>query len=413
MCLIMFKENAQGVFTNRHFKSMITRNQNGLGIMYIGDDNRVHVEKSVGTDKQKFQLWQKHKHRDSYAMHARLTTHGHTNLANCHPYKILSIDDGDARDLYMMHNGVLRDAPETDKTMSDTWHFVEYILKPIAKTNIELLWNNEEFQQWLQTTIKGSKLLFMRSPEEGIENNVLILNAEDGKEVDNCWLSNTYSTNETYTYNRPYHNGGKAVTNPPFRQQGQEVGSAGASGTTTTTASKQETTKTLAEEYAQAHKERAANHNYKGEGSSITEKAMREEAEKRGMSFQDYADEKEWLELLLEDERQKALERQQEEEKDPNKVLMFPLSQNMVEEPSQLLPILTLMKGQPSHEIKVWVKENLEDAADIILEFHKENTMSFEKIMAKLKDRNDIDECVDIIRHCASLLPSPRTSNTI
>lgn len=223
MCLIVLKEAKESKFTNRHFKAMITRNSQGLGVMYLNDKGRVEIDKSVGTPKQKFLLWQKHKHRDTYAMHARLTTHGLTNLDNCHPYKILSIDDGDGRDLYMMHNGVIRSAPETDKTMSDTWHFVQHILKPIVKNNIELLWDSDPFQQWLQEVIKGSKLLFMRSREKGISDNVLIINAADGKEVDGCWLSNTHSTTEHTTYRYSYVApsnvyGGNASNKDPFIQ---------------------------------------------------------------------------------------------------------------------------------------------------------------------------------------------------
>lgn len=200
MCLIAFKESSDGVFTNKNFRNMIRRNRHGLGIMWR-EDGRVKTEKTIGSEKDKFKLWSKHRDKDSYAMHARLTTHGLTNLANCHPYELLNIDNGDPIDLYMMHNGVISNAPETDKDMSDTWHFVEYILKPIAKANLEILWDNEQFQLWLQTKITGSKLLFMRSDD--VEHPVLILNHSAGTEKDGFWLSNTHSTDIVFAKHTP------------------------------------------------------------------------------------------------------------------------------------------------------------------------------------------------------------------
>jgi predicted glutamine amidotransferase len=138
MCLIAFKESHNGVFTNRQFKYMIARNPDGFGVMYR-EKGRVKVIKSLGSNSEKFQIFAKIRHKDFWAMHARIRTHGAIDETNCHPYKILSKDEGDAIDLYLMHNGTIAKAPTTDSTKSDTWHYVEHVLKPLVKADIKLL----------------------------------------------------------------------------------------------------------------------------------------------------------------------------------------------------------------------------------------------------------------------------------
>lgn len=193
MCLIVLKKGVEALFTEHQFRKMITANEDGLGIMYR-ENGRVLVEKSVGGDKAKFKLWRKHKDRKYYAMHSRLRTHGEINLDNCHPYEVLNIDKGDSIDLYMMHNGVIRNAPELDKKMSDTWNFIEAVIKPIAKANVDLLWENSAIQEMITSFIGGSKLLFMRSDKEP---HVLTFNEKAGDLITGCWLSNLHSTGDT------------------------------------------------------------------------------------------------------------------------------------------------------------------------------------------------------------------------
>lgn len=194
MCLIVSKIGKNATFSEEQFKRMISQNGHGLGIMYIEND-RIKVEKTVGTDAEKLALYKRHSKRTDYAMHARWKTHGNINVENCHPYKILDIDDGDAIDMYMMHNGVISAASDTDKSMSDTWNFVESVLKPIAKVNPDLVWNNTGIHELISEFIGGgSKLLFMRSDSK----ESLIFNEKAGNIFNGCWLSNA-NCNHTYT----------------------------------------------------------------------------------------------------------------------------------------------------------------------------------------------------------------------
>jgi len=212
MCLIVYKENEDAFFSNRQFKNMLKRNEDGLGIMWR-ENGRVKVAKSVGNNKDKFNMWKSIREQtDQYAMHARLKTHGEIDIENCHPYKVLDIDDGDPIDMYMMHNGTISNAPtDMDKDKSDTWHFVEATIKPLAKAGlIDLIWKDAAFQKWISGCIAHSKLLFMRSDD--VDNPVIIFNYEKGEELRGCWLSNVmcspmhnYRYDNNQNWNRNQH----------------------------------------------------------------------------------------------------------------------------------------------------------------------------------------------------------------
>lgn len=191
MCLIAYKPNEDATFTEEQFDRMIFQNSDGLGLMYRTVDNRIAVIKTMGSDKKKRAIYRKYKDISHYAMHARIRTHGETNMDNCHPYEILNKDKGDPIDLFLMHNGVITHAPNIDVKMSDTWNFIEGVLKPIAKANLDLIWNNKAIQKMLEEFIGYSKLLLMRSDD--VESPILILNEQKGSTVEGVWLSNTYS----------------------------------------------------------------------------------------------------------------------------------------------------------------------------------------------------------------------------
>ena len=353
MCLIVFKENTESTFSNKQFKSMIRRNRDGLGIMWR-ENGRVLVEKSVADERSKFALWHKHRDREQYAMHARLTTHGKTNEDNCHPYKVLSIDDGDAIDLYMMHNGVITNAPDVDKAMSDTWHFVEYIIKPIAKTNLPLLWDNDPFQQWLQKSIGASKLLFMRSDD--VQFPTLILNSSMGKEETGCWLSNTYSTDTAHSYYTP-KKAGLSHHNQNFTRK-----------TTTTTESS--TTGT----------------------TGITTIEPGPDYVKLGDQFKDA------FPNLVKAANGFFL---------PNRV-PFAVPEIKSEAPdAALVEIVSTLKGMSLHNIKEWIREDPDLCADVILALYEKNTMPYELIVQQIADDKGIEGIVDIIRHITSFNKAP------
>lgn len=354
MCLIVWKEGEEALFTNRQFKNMISRNSDGLGIMWR-EGGRVKVDKVLGSPKEKFKLFQKHRNKPYFAMHARLKTHGLINLDNCHPYEILNIDKGDSVDLYLMHNGVLSDVPDTKNNMSDTWHFVEYVIKPIAKANLDLLWNSAEFQTWLSKKLAGSKLLLMRSDTVEGQAPVLIFNEHAGTTESGCWLSNTYST-KTYHTNYNYHHvGGNAGNKAPFQ--------------------KQEGTLPRLQDLrtSQTHTQNTCKNKMHIMGDISETMDTTDEDKGKIIDFFRF--------------------------KGSNGPYSIIPDEN-------LYKVVLTLQGQPLYQIRLFVLDDPDLAADIIMAFYEKNTLDYETIIKQIKDRNTIGGIVDILYHVSQTIES-------
>lgn len=366
MCLIVYKQNEESKFSNHQFKSMVTRNQDGLGIMWR-ENGRVLTEKVVGSKADQFALWQKHRDKEEYAMHARLRTHGDVNEINCHPYEVLNMDKGDPIDLYMMHNGVISDAPNIYNNMSDTWHFVEYFIKPIAKMHLDELWNDKDLQVWISKKVGGSKLLFMRS-DEVKGNSVLIFNYSLGTVDNKCWLSNTHSNSHTgfyYTGEGFLH----TLPSPNTTYSGHNQNFCRTGGVDTKGTTKVGTTKSVCQ----------TNTEYNWE------KKLKDETKHlvpRGKLF------------LPDSSRAGKLI-----ELTPAKVT---ISEHRIDPDEELRYHASFLKGLSMHAVKEWVKEDPDLAADMILAFYDKNTMPYDTIMREINNPNGIEGIVDIIRHVVS-----------
>lgn len=195
MCLIGYRHN-NSELTLQQFINSHDKNSDGLGIMYV-ENGRVKVEKCMSPKlKHHRKLFETAlETQDTFAFHQRMATHGEKNMANCHPYKILDLDE-DGMDLYMMHNGVITSIHQEDKTMSDTWHFAE-VLKKILKRDPRLIYDDSQFQCFVTGFLGfNNKLLFMNE-----QNEVLIFNEDRGKYVDGTWFSNAHSIENWKTTN--------------------------------------------------------------------------------------------------------------------------------------------------------------------------------------------------------------------
>lgn len=373
MCLIVYKEDETGVFSNRQFKSMITRNRDGLGVMYREDD-RVKFEKTVGTEHDKFDLFRRHRHRESYAMHARMKTHGLINEDNCHPYELLNKDKGDEIDLYMMHNGVLADVPMTNKDMSDTWNFVEHVLKPIVKADLSILWENDQFQEWLQSKIGSSKLLFMRSDD--VEFPVLILNSDAGKTHSSCWLSNENCMPSRFSYNGGSYieaqKGSGTTANSNFPQHNSRNGSAhtntmnGMGGTTST---------------GRFHNDEQRYEKFWSDRQALIPPGKKEVETSNAPSLVKPNVPKLYLPRAGDSLRQ-----------------MVALSNDLIIE-KDLMDTLLSLKPLGMYELKLWAQDDPDLAADIILYCYNKCTLTYEIITAEINNRDTVDEIIKLLHH--------------
>lgn len=200
MCLIVVKNKPDASFSVEDFRTSYARNSDGTGIMYV-ENGRVVVEKTMGTTiVEHLALYYKHMNKEQFILHHRFATQGEKAVSNCHPFQVLSIDEGDPYDLYFAHNGNIamsKFGTDYDKKLSDTHLFSLIWLKPLMKQYPEII-DNEVFQWMLADLIgSGNKLAFLRS-----DGRVWIFNRTAGEEHNGCWLSNKYSiqSNKTTTH---------------------------------------------------------------------------------------------------------------------------------------------------------------------------------------------------------------------
>lgn len=205
MCLIVTKPNKNASFSIADFKASQSRNSDGTGIMYV-EDGRIKVEKTTGELKNHLELYYKNMHREQFVLHQRMATHGEKTELNVHPFKVLSLDDGDPYDLYFAHNGVIsmnKFSKTADVKLSDTHLFAVEYLAPLMKKYPNII-EDIVFQSILHDFIGASnKLVFLRN-----DGNIWTFNKNAGDEHNGCWLSNKYSiasnSHNTYNYGKKH-----------------------------------------------------------------------------------------------------------------------------------------------------------------------------------------------------------------
>lgn len=111
------------------------------------------------------------------AVHFRLATHGNKDEDNCHPFLV---SDG----LSLIHNGILEIACNQDKSKSDTWHYAELVLRPMAERDADFFLRPEVVFMG-GAAIRGSKFVFLRADGE-----FSIWNEDAGHWHADCWWSN-------------------------------------------------------------------------------------------------------------------------------------------------------------------------------------------------------------------------------
>lgn len=110
-------------------------------------------------------------------IHFRWATHGARDAEMCHPFSVTD-------EIAMIHNGILNISTDDDKTKSDTWHYVEYILKPLAERDRDF-YSDNSIKFMGESAISGSKFCFLRA-----DGDWEIWNSDDGHWHGDAWYSN-------------------------------------------------------------------------------------------------------------------------------------------------------------------------------------------------------------------------------
>tara|TARA_R110000803_G_scaffold80261_5_gene146079 strand:- start:16810 stop:17793 length:984 start_codon:yes stop_codon:yes gene_type:complete len=190
-------------------KAAHINNSHGFGLMYLNEDRRVVAEKILPNSYDDIEeVLSKHPTDVEAGYHFRLNTHGETAAEMSHPFKVLDYDKH-GRDLFLMHNGPRLPVRIEDNTKSDTWHFVENILRPILVADPDLI-EDAEFVRLMDRIVGSDKLLFLDS-----EKGFIRVNEKAGTEKAGMWLSNTYSLNRSKGMNYNVHTGIVQPATPP------------------------------------------------------------------------------------------------------------------------------------------------------------------------------------------------------
>jgi hypothetical protein len=186
MCLIIEKPEGELV-DPLLVEAAYQNNADGFGVMMPTANGGIHVHRVMPESAADCQKVIDKYGKRAMGIHFRMATHGDINKSQCHPFPILT-PKKHGRAMYLMHNGILSNASRFDDAKSDTWHFIEYVLRPILADYPGLIYDRD-FQDMLSDMIHSDKLLIL----DGETGEFVKINEVNGTQADGLWLSNTYS----------------------------------------------------------------------------------------------------------------------------------------------------------------------------------------------------------------------------
>jgi len=179
MCLLILAKGGSTP-SKKSLRIAARNNPDGFGFAIIGTDNRIHRFRSMDIEETITAFFEARKRfpKGHAIFHLRITTHGATNIDNCHPFVIND-------DVVMGHNGMLPIKEENGR--SDTRIFAEDWLPEIGMKD---LLDDPEGVEELEKFIGYSKLAFLNVGDE-LEKPFYIINEELGHWKDGVWYSNS------------------------------------------------------------------------------------------------------------------------------------------------------------------------------------------------------------------------------
>ncbi|HET7314401.1 hypothetical protein [Salinisphaera sp.] len=177
MCLLIHKPS--GVLVpDALLRAAIAFNGDGFGLMGIGADGGVIIERRVGLSIDALRDRLADLRHAEIAVHLRRRTYGAPSLSNVHPFEV---DDG----IYLMHNGNLR-SRVAEPRQSDTWHFVRDVLRPLAQKWPGIL-HSEAFARLLDSVMDPGNRMILFDARAG---RLRLINRHAGIEIehDGLWI---------------------------------------------------------------------------------------------------------------------------------------------------------------------------------------------------------------------------------
>tara|TARA_R100001244_G_C5163619_1_gene131202 strand:+ start:822 stop:1655 length:834 start_codon:yes stop_codon:yes gene_type:complete len=189
MCLIVVGNKDNIVREKTILENALTINSNGFGLMYFKDDD-VISKKTLSKEFKDIQNLIQSVYKDcvgKLALHFRFATEGIIDKVNTHPLTVLNKNEH-GRSLMLMHNSPMLPTAMIDKDRSDTHQFVKYYLRPVLKSNPDLLYNQKWIEQ-LSRDVDSSRLVFA----DGKTNKFIYVNKNLWSKRNKVFYSNDNS----------------------------------------------------------------------------------------------------------------------------------------------------------------------------------------------------------------------------
>ena len=179
MCLLI-QQPAGCTFSKVELRDFIERNPDGYGYARA-DHGHMVWGKMVADAETIIDNYYQHMAGKEGMLHFRMATHGPTDRANAHPFLVTP-------EIVLAHNGILSSGNPFRATESDTAHFVQYIVQPIALSNPDLLFTPEWGEMIGNLIGRSNKLTIQHA-----DGRAVIINSEGGVLHKGAWMSNTYA----------------------------------------------------------------------------------------------------------------------------------------------------------------------------------------------------------------------------
>lgn len=171
MCIAIFKPKNTKL-KRKHLENSAEVNPDGFGVAWSdGQKLRTFRTMKAGEWIDKVQSLENF----PAIIHARIRTHGKTDLENCHPFRV-------SGGLAFIHNGCLPISTASKPDRSDTWHFNAYVLRPLIRDTRGV---TAPVVELLHEYARGSKLAFL-----DYRGRHLIIHEKSGQWEGGAWWSN-------------------------------------------------------------------------------------------------------------------------------------------------------------------------------------------------------------------------------
>jgi hypothetical protein len=178
MCLIVHKPAGLPIDTDL-LRAAISLNRDGWGLMGFAPTGRLLLERHADVDEARIVGTVESLQDAELVLHLRKQTRGSSAADNAHPFRV-------SEGLYLMHNGTLNVRSRVPG-MSDTWHFVTDVLRPLAQRHAGLFLDSA-FHTLLEVGLRPENKLALL---DFGSRRIVLLNRDYGAELDGLWLSST------------------------------------------------------------------------------------------------------------------------------------------------------------------------------------------------------------------------------